>query len=53
MAKLVNYLRQHGTLEVVGQCLVDNTGMAALARKAGFTVSSSDEGTMAMHLPLR
>ena len=35
---MLAYLRQRGTQEVVGQCLVQNKGMAALARKAGFSV---------------
>ena len=35
---MLAYLHQRGTQEVVGQCLVQNKGMAALARKAGFSV---------------
>ncbi|MDP1740286.1 bifunctional acetate--CoA ligase family protein/GNAT family N-acetyltransferase [Polaromonas sp.] len=38
--KLTGYLRERGTVEVVGQCLPENAGMAALARRAGFTVSA-------------
>ncbi|MEO7547159.1 MAG: bifunctional acetate--CoA ligase family protein/GNAT family N-acetyltransferase [Ramlibacter sp.] len=52
MKKLLNYLRERGTEEVAGQCLADNAGMAALARKAGFAVSTDHEGTMTMHLCL-
>ncbi|HYW58310.1 MAG TPA: bifunctional acetate--CoA ligase family protein/GNAT family N-acetyltransferase [Polaromonas sp.] len=36
--KLTSYLRARGTAEVVGQCLPENVGMAALARRAGFQV---------------
>ena len=52
--KLLRYLRERGTAEVVGQCLRENTGMAALARAAGFEVSAGPEpDTMAMRLQLR
>jgi acetyltransferase len=37
--KLVRYLRERGTGEIVGQCLVDNPGMAALGSAAGFTLT--------------
>jgi acetyltransferase len=53
MDKLVRYLRARGTGEIVGQCLVENTAMAALARAAGFEVSPDPvPGTMAMRLQL-
>jgi acetyltransferase len=52
--KLLRYLRERGTTEVVGQCLRENTGMAALARAAGFEVSAGPEpDTMVMQLQLR
>ena len=52
--KLTAYLRERGTAEVVGQCLLENTGMAALARQAGFEVSvEPSQDTMTMRLPLR
>ena len=52
--KLVAYLRERGTAEVVGQCLVQNTGMAVLARQAGFEVGPGAEAdTLAMRLALR
>lgn len=52
--KLTAYLRERGTAEVVGQCLLENTGMAALARQAGFEVSAEpSQDTMMMRLPLR
>ena len=41
--KLVDYLRARGTLEVVGQCLPGNSAMAALARRAGFSLSDGPE----------
>ncbi|QDL37330.1 bifunctional acetate--CoA ligase family protein/GNAT family N-acetyltransferase [Rhodoferax sediminis] len=52
--KLIRYLRERGTAEVVGQCLVENLGMAALARQCGFQVSiEPSRDTMALHLQLR
>ncbi|MBA4329826.1 MAG: GNAT family N-acetyltransferase [Polaromonas sp.] len=54
MDKLIRYLRERGTTEVVGQCLPENTGMAALAHQLGFSVSAATpEGTVAMRLALR
>lgn len=54
MDKLIRYLREHGTAEVVGQCLPENVGMAALARQTGFAVSTaSEQETVAMRLSLR
>jgi acetyltransferase len=41
--KLLRHLRERGTGTVFGQCLTENQGMAALAREAGFEVSSGDE----------
>ncbi|WP_096695554.1 bifunctional acetate--CoA ligase family protein/GNAT family N-acetyltransferase [Polaromonas sp. AER18D-145] len=54
MDKLIRYLRERGTAEVVGQCLPENVGMAALARQTGFDVSTaSAQETVAMRLSLR
>jgi acetyltransferase len=54
MDKLIRYLREHGTAEVVGQCLQENIAMAALARRLGFSVTAEPgQDTMALHLPLR
>jgi acetyltransferase len=53
LAKLLRYLRERGTQEVVGQCLVENAGMAALARRCGFEVRAEADGVMAMKLVLR
>jgi acetyltransferase len=54
LGKLVRYLRERGTGEVVGQCLAENAGMASLARSLGFEVTPvPSEDTMAMRLVLR
>jgi acetyltransferase len=50
--KLVAYLRARGTTEVVGMCLPENSGMVALAREAGFTVTTMADGTMRLCLRL-
>ena len=52
--KLTAYLRERGTTEVVGQCLPENAGMAALARQAGFKVSvGPSQDAITMRLLLR
>ncbi len=52
--KMTGYLRGRGTGEIAGQCLVQNTGMQALARSAGFEVATQPVGdTLALRLPLR
>lgn len=43
LTHLINYLRARGTREVSGECLVENTGMAALARSLGFDVAPATE----------
>jgi len=53
MDKLLAYLREHGTARVLGQCLADNTGMAALARICGFTAHLDGEQTLQLRLDLR
>jgi acetyltransferase len=53
MAKLLRYLRERGTQEVVGQCLLENAGMAALAKRCGFEVRPAGDGLVAMRLALR
>ena len=50
--KLLGYLRSRGTAQVVGNCLEENQGMAALARKAGFTVTSGGDGTLSLRASL-
>lgn len=53
MDKLVRYLRGRGTGEIVGQCLLDNPGMMALAKNAGFTLTHDRvQDVMLMRLPL-
>ena len=53
LAKLVRYLRERGTGEIVGQCLHENNAMASLARHAGFAVQAGpDPDTMSLRLPL-
>lgn len=54
LGKLIRYLQGRGTAEMVGQCLRENTGMAALARKVGFDVTAVPlQDTVALRLPLR
>jgi acetyltransferase len=54
MDKLLRHLRSRGVREVWGECLVENRGMAALARNSGFTVSPGAEpGLLALRLELR
>ena len=51
LARLVEHLRERGTRELVGECLPENTGMAGLARAAGFSVRQR-EGLVEMRLDL-
>ncbi len=54
LARMVAYLRERGTREVVGQCLPENLAMAALARQAGFQVTAAPQlGTTELRLQLR
>ncbi len=54
LGKMIGYLRGRGTGEIIGQCLVQNTGMQALARSAGFEVATVPVAdTLALRLPLR
>ncbi|MBX3621984.1 MAG: bifunctional acetate--CoA ligase family protein/GNAT family N-acetyltransferase [Rhizobacter sp.] len=53
MRKMLAYLRSHGTRVLMGECLVENTGMGSLARAMGFDVKASDDGdTLSMRLEL-
>jgi acetyltransferase len=52
LAKLIRYLRDRGTGEVVGECLLENTGLASLARHAGFKIHSGGD-TLELRLPLQ
>jgi acetyltransferase len=52
--KMVAYLRERGTAEIVGQCLPENAAMAALAREAGFEVTPAPQlGIVELRLRLR
>jgi acetyltransferase len=51
LGKLVHYLRERGTGEVVGECLRENASMASLARQKGFVVKAGHE-TISMRLAL-
>lgn len=54
LARLVQYLREHGTAEVVGECLLENTSMAELAKSLGFAVVPGLAGeATALRLKLR
>ena len=54
LAKIVRYLRERGTTEVVGECLPENKAMAALAQRIGFDVLAAPaQGVMTMRLVLR
>lgn len=54
MDKLIGYLRERGTAEVVGECLPDNLGMVALARIVGFKVSADPvHGALSLRMALR
>ncbi len=44
LARLVKYLREHGTAEVVGECLPENASMAQLAKSLGFEVLPGPAG---------
>jgi acetyltransferase len=53
MNKLLTYLRQRGTGELTGLCLLDNRPMLSLARRLGFSVTPLAQGGLAeMRLPL-
>jgi acetyltransferase len=53
MDKLLAYLRAHGTVVVVGQCLQENKGMVVLARSLGFSTELAPEDVVQLRLPLR
>ena len=48
MDALLRYLEQRGTAEVVGQCLQENRGMAALASEQGFRVEAGADNLVTM-----
>jgi len=52
--KLLRYLRDRGTAEVVGECLAENLSLASLARHAGFTLNpGSSPDIIALRLDLK
>ena len=54
LAKMLRYLRERGTTEVVGECLPENRAMATLAQRVGFQVEAVlGQGVMTMRLVLR
>ena len=54
MRKLIDYCRNRGTHELVGEALSHNVGVLQLVRKLGFEVAPipGDERTMRLHLDL-
>jgi acetyltransferase len=44
LERMLEHLRARGVHEVWGECLVDNTGMASLARELGFSVKPGAVG---------
>ncbi len=54
LQKMIDYCRTQGTQEIVGFTMLENAGMANLARKLGFTVKyNRDDGLIDMSLVLR
>lgn len=55
MQKIIEYCRQRGTREMVGEILADNTRMAALAKQLGFLFQPEphEPGVMRVNLPLQ
>lgn len=53
LQKMINYSRTQGTRELIGCTMLENAGMANLARKLGFSVKfNRDEGLIDMTLVL-
>lgn len=54
MQKMIDYCREQGTLVLTGVTMLENGGMANLARKLGFRVRYlRDDGIIDMHLDLQ
>ncbi|MDB5947511.1 MAG: family N-acetyltransferase, partial [Ramlibacter sp.] len=54
MNKMVRYLRERGVSEITGECLPENSAMAALARRVGFVVAAGTPGDiLSLRLALR
>jgi len=53
LQKMIDYCRSQGTQEIMGCTMLENSGMANLARKLGFTVKyNRDDGLIDMNLAL-
>lgn len=53
LQKMIDYCRSQGTQEIVGCTMLENSGMANLARKLGFTVKyNREDGLIDMTLAL-
>ncbi|HEY0894154.1 MAG TPA: GNAT family N-acetyltransferase, partial [Cellvibrio sp.] len=53
LQKMIDYCRSQGTQEIIGCTMLENSGMANLARKLGFTVKyNRDDGLIDMTLAL-
>ena len=54
LQKMIDYCRAQGTQELIGCTMLENTGMANLARKLGFTVKfNREDGLIDMKLALQ
>ena len=54
LQKMIDYCRSQGTQEMIGCTMLENSGMANLARKLGFTVKfNRDDGLIDMELSLQ
>lgn len=54
LQKMIDYCRSQGTQEIIGCTMLENSGMANLARKLGFTVKfNRDDGLIDMVLALQ
>lgn len=54
LQKMIDYCRAQGTRELIGCTMLENTGMANLARKLGFSVKfNRDDGLIDMSLTLQ
>jgi acetyltransferase len=54
MQKMIDYCRDQNTLTLTGVTMLENGGMANLARKLGFTVKYlRDDGVIDMHMDLQ
>lgn len=54
LQKMIDYCRSQGTQKMIGCTMLENSGMANLARKLGFTVKfNRDDGLIDMELSLQ